>query len=475
MLTTSLSLIWGQTSELVCSLRSHIDYLCADTLAGRKAGSAEALMAAEYVAGEFASMGIEAWGAEGYMEPFSLPLKGKRYRNVAAKIEGRVPNEYIIIGAHYDHLGIKRGKIYPGADDNASGTAALIELARRMASSGYQPHYTLVFVAFDAEELGLHGSTEFASQFADNPQNVRLMVSMDMVGWLHDGAVRFQGTGTLHDSEQRLAIAAEKHGVCLTTKRFENSPLMATDTEPFARLGIPTLAVSTGISDYYHRPKDTPEKIDYEGIGKIVGLMSDFILMLDKPNGATATGKFATKHRHAQGHFDWGATVALGSSYHDYIGNALVGLPARAWNVGAWAQWSGKFLAMRTSLIYDHRQALVPSDLNDIWSQGQTLTLHSATLPVELLLKTPGKTMSAYVGVGGYASYNFGAEVDGRATSLAARSLRAMEFGWQWSIGYRFANFYIEATERTALTDVYTTTYPAAATHSSLCTVGIVF
>ena len=255
-----------------------------------------------------------------------------------------------------------------GADDNASGVAALLELARNFAIRNYKPLYTLVFVAFDAEEVGLYGSTAFSTLFAERPESVRLMVSMDMVGRLHDGALEFQGTGTLKDCAQRLNRAAEKNNIRISTKKFETTPLIATDTEPFAKLGIPTLAVSTGIHEDYHTPQDTPEKIDYEGLVKVVGMMADFVLSLDTEEGAVSTGKLSYKHRNARGVFDWGPTAAIGSSYHSYPKSAVEGKSARAWNVGLWAQASGRHLAVRTSLVYDKRKAQAPSDPTDIFS-----------------------------------------------------------------------------------------------------------
>ncbi|MBQ3070995.1 MAG: M20/M25/M40 family metallo-hydrolase [Tidjanibacter sp.] len=475
MLCASLSFVWGQSGDLGSALRGHIDYLCAETLAGRKAGSEQGHKAADYVAAQFGTMGIEPWDEEGYLKPFSAPSTGRKYRNVVAKIEGRNPNDYVIIGAHYDHLGTKRGKIYTGADDNASGVAALLELARNFAIRNYKPLYTLVFVAFDAEEVGLYGSTAFSTLFAERPESVRLMVSMDMVGRLHDGALEFQGTGTLKDCAQRLNRAAEKNNVRISTKKFENTPLIATDTEPFAKLGIPTLAVSTGIHEDYHTPQDTPEKIDYEGLVRVVEMMADFVLSLDTEEGAVSTGKLSYKHRNARGVFDWGLTGAIGSSYHSYPKSAVEGKSARAWNVGLWAQASGRHLAVRTSLIYDKRKAQAPSDPTDIFSKAQTLSLQSATLPVEVLLKTAGKTMCAYVGAGAYGTYNFGVRVDGKRVAEGAHNIRAWEYGWQWSIGYRFTTFYIEATKRYALNGVYATDTPAANNRSSLCTIGIVF
>ena len=113
-------------------LTNHVYYFAADSLKGRAAGSEDAAKAAAYIVREFESIGLKPLYEDWYM-PFSQ--KGGNYKNVVAVIEGCDPalkDQYIVLGAHYDHLGIKKGEIYNGADDNASGTAAVIEIARAL-------------------------------------------------------------------------------------------------------------------------------------------------------------------------------------------------------------------------------------------------------------------------------------------------------------------------------------------------------
>ena len=232
VLLASLSSILGQPHELLeVRLRSHVALLCADSLEGRKAGSEGGRMASEYIAEEWAAMGVDPLG-HSYFHPFSLSRDTGRFHNVVARIEGEQSGNYIVVGAHYDHLGIVRGRIHPGADDNASGVAALLEVARLVAQSGIRPTHTLLFVAFDAEEMGLYGSEAFAKELPEG--SIRAMVNMDMVGWLHEGTVVVEGTGTLRGSQRVLTQLAERHNIPIETKRFERSLMTATDTSPFA-------------------------------------------------------------------------------------------------------------------------------------------------------------------------------------------------------------------------------------------------
>ena len=120
-------------------LTEHVYYFAADSLNGRAAGSEDAAKAAAYIVKEFESIGLKPFYDDWYM-PFTT--KGVNYKNVVAVIEGSDPvlkDQYIVLGAHYDHLGIKKGQIYNGADDNASGTAAVTEVARRPSSRSPGP------------------------------------------------------------------------------------------------------------------------------------------------------------------------------------------------------------------------------------------------------------------------------------------------------------------------------------------------
>ena len=107
-------------------------------------------------------------------------------------------NEYIVIGAHYDHLGVKKGEIYNGADDNASGVATLIELGKALKKNQSNLKRSVMLVAFDAEEIGLVGSKHFINHTSATDMDIKLMFSIDMVGWYKaSGAVNYAGTGTI--------------------------------------------------------------------------------------------------------------------------------------------------------------------------------------------------------------------------------------------------------------------------------------
>ena len=148
-------------------LTEHVYYFASDSLRGRAAGSEDAAKAAAYIVNEYESMGLKPFYDDWYM-PFTRG--GKQYRNVVAVLEGNDPalkNQYIVVGAHYDHLGVKGGKIYNGADDNASGSAAVIEIARALCANRDKLKRTVVIAAFDAEELGLYGSNALAQRMID--------------------------------------------------------------------------------------------------------------------------------------------------------------------------------------------------------------------------------------------------------------------------------------------------------------------
>ena len=212
----------------------------------------------------------------------SFQRDGKQYTNVVALIEGgELKDEYIVLGAHYDHLGEKSGQIYPGADDNASGSAALIEIARELSAHREDLKRSIIIAAFDAEEIGLYGST-YLAEFLDalvGIDKVKLMMSVDMVGRYADThKLVMEGVATIKNGRVLAKGAGERHSINVKAKNFETSVLTATDTEAFARMQVPTLAVSTGLHPQYHKPTDTPDLIDYDGLDRISLCLTDFAM-----------------------------------------------------------------------------------------------------------------------------------------------------------------------------------------------------
>lgn len=200
-------------------------------------------------------------------------------RNVIGFIPGNDPqlrDEVIVIGAHYDHLGYgevgslapEPGDIHYGADDNASGTAAIMELARVLAQNRERLKRSVLFVAFSAEEEGLLGAAHFVQNPTVPRENIVAMLNFDMVGRMTSNRVSVSGVGTTAEWENILKAANTEN----LTLQLSQSASGGSDHMPFMRANIPVLFFFTGMHPDYHRPSDTWDKINYEGLAQIVAL-----------------------------------------------------------------------------------------------------------------------------------------------------------------------------------------------------------
>ena len=235
-------------------LRLHVETLTADSLLGREGGSETARQAAAYIERAFEEIGLQPGSARkdgdhSFVQRFER--HNTRYANIVGFLPGNDPrlrNEYIILGAHYDHLGFRvKGQdtvIYHGADDNASGTAVLIETARRLKEREHELKRTVLLVAFDGEEEGLYGSEAMVENMAAD--NVKFMASIDMVGWLRGAeTLQIKGVGTLRDGEA-LFEAIPHEGLTLRTRRSPNETFTASDHNAFTARDIPAVLLTTG-------------------------------------------------------------------------------------------------------------------------------------------------------------------------------------------------------------------------------------
>jgi aminopeptidase YwaD len=187
--------------------------------------------------------------------------------------------ENVVIGAHYDHLGFghfgareraSEGQIHPGADDNASGTAVLLELARRLSQLPAKPDRTFVFVAFSGEELGLYGSRHFVG-YAPFLSSTKAMINLDMVGRLRENRLTVFGARSGEKFSDIISEAARELGLEIS----QSDSVGRSDHQSFYNKQIPVLHFFTGNHADYHRPSDTWEKLNIEGMGKV----SDLVLL----------------------------------------------------------------------------------------------------------------------------------------------------------------------------------------------------
>jgi Predicted aminopeptidases len=205
--------------------------------------------------------------------------------NILGWLEGSDPvlrNEVVVIGAHYDHLGLggpnslapREGEVHPGADDNASGTAGLLELAKGLATTHNRPKRSLLFIAFSAEEKGLLGSAYFVDHPTTGSKRLVAMLNMDMIGRLRDNRLIVQGVGTSSVWRPLLAEVNARHGLELSLGESGFGP---SDHASFYKRNIPVLFFFTGNHPDYHRPSDTPDKINYAGERHVLALIGDVI------------------------------------------------------------------------------------------------------------------------------------------------------------------------------------------------------
>lgn len=204
--------------------------------------------------------------------------------NIIGIVEGEGPlaNETIVIGGHYDHLGLGgfgsnapgRTEIHNGADDNATGTAAVIELARRFAQADKKPARRLVFICFTAEEMGLLGATHYVENPLFDLNDTIAMINFDMIGWLRNKKLTLYNWNT---SPQLSAVLDRANtGVGLDLYKPEQG-FGGSDHLPFNSLRIPNTFIHTGTNNVYHTPEDDFELINCEGALQVIDYSENFI------------------------------------------------------------------------------------------------------------------------------------------------------------------------------------------------------
>lgn len=269
--------------------RRHVGFLASDSRLGRATPSPGLERSAAWLAEELHGAGLEPAGDDGgYLQYW--PYEGAAsdsvalVPNVVARLAGSDParaGEYVILVAHYDHLGVgepdERGdSIYNGADDNASGVAALLEVAQAFGALPEAPPRPVLFVAVSGEEEGLLGSAWFATHPTVDLAEAVAAINMDMIGRNHPDSIRVIGHGysTLGPLIERVAAGAPRLGLDVGADRQADAAFFErSDNISFARLGIPAVTLFAGLHDDYHAPSDEPGKVDPEKIARVARLV----------------------------------------------------------------------------------------------------------------------------------------------------------------------------------------------------------
>jgi Zn-dependent M28 family amino/carboxypeptidase len=196
--------------------------------------------------------------------------------------EGALVDEWIVVGAHYDHIGCRREPggplVYNGADDNASGTAVILELARVLAArlpEAATNRRSIMFIAFGSEELGLWGSRDFVLSPPIPLDDIVAMINLDMVGRLRQSVTVF-GVG-MADGWEELLDGSNEVGLNLA---LNYGPTNGSDHVPFLQHSIPSVFLHTGLHDQYHAPGDDPGLINYAGMVTIAEFTAELVTRL---------------------------------------------------------------------------------------------------------------------------------------------------------------------------------------------------
>jgi len=287
-------------------LKGWISYLSSDEMRGRANGSPEMKISAEWIAGKFREFGLKPALAEGgFIQNYTYLSRQKTIseRNIIGVIEGNDPklkDQYIVLSAHFDHVGVRPGNsadsIYNGADDNAAGTCTLLGIAKNIRESGIKPGRTIIFAAFSGEENGMRGSRYFVANSPVQVKNIYANLNFEMTGHSESyGKNNYYMTGCHLSNLDEIISNIEKNTnfQLIDTISMARSLFFASDNIAFSRIsvsdgittGIPsgTFATTT-MAPHVHSPYDEAKLFDYDNMANLVNHFTNLVITLSESN-----------------------------------------------------------------------------------------------------------------------------------------------------------------------------------------------
>ena len=343
--------------------------------------AADALLAANGTTLAAAQAGIEAGRAPrsmALMDTAALTVNVKRTRaetrNVVGRLLGRDTTRTLVLGAHYDHLGMggpsslapNAHEPHVGADDNASGVAAILVVAERMgarARKGWRPVHDIIVTAFSAEEIGLVGSAHFTDAPPRPLPSIETMINLDMVGRLRDEKLQVMGVGTATELPALVAAANRNVPEARFTLKTSEDGYGPSDHQSFYKKGIPVIALFTGAHADYHKPSDTWDKIHGAGLFRIARYAEGLLDSLDaRPRLALTKARSDASPGRIAGGGGYGAYLGTIPDYMQTEGGVLLSgvrddSPAQRAGLAA-NDVIVRFDGIRVDNIYDYTFAL---------------------------------------------------------------------------------------------------------------------
>ncbi len=303
ILSLAFALVIPTFAQKQDNMRQTVEYLASQELGGRYPGSAGDTLASEFIKYQLRGLKlkriVKGKKKMGYFHNFTYGKTEQRHtHNIIAVLPGKdkkLKHEYILVGSHYDHLGMG-GKdsgsrrpdtlaVHPGADDNASGDAVVLELAKHFKKA--RQSRSIIFAFFGAEEQGLIGSKQFVEwmkkedtgrkHLPNNIKGIVAMVNLDMVGRMRDNSLSVSGTGTSSNFKALAEQVAEKTSVNISCTADGYGP---SDQASFVAADIPVLYLTTGGHMEYHTPADVPSTINYDGMQQTLNYTKELVTQL---------------------------------------------------------------------------------------------------------------------------------------------------------------------------------------------------
>lgn len=400
-------LVAQQTAE-ARELLNDVKFLASDALQGRKIGTPGADTAAAYLARRFAEAGLQP-GNGGWFQRFTVDptapaaahsgIGGAHGENVIGILPGRdtaLRDQVVIIGAHYDHLGLggfgsmapdSTGKVHNGADDNASGSAALIAIARRLAA--HRPARTIVFIAFSGEEEGLLGSEWYVKHPLYPLATTEAMLNLDMVGRLRNSKLIIYGTAT---ARQWQPILDSLNATAHFDLHAQGDGYGPSDQSSFYAAGLPVLHFFTDLHADYHRPTDDWQKINADGAVRVADLVADVARAIaDRPAGLT----FVNLPPPAPA----GDQPAVTSGYGAYLGT-IPDMSENPGGVGITGVRSGSPAEKAGLKAGDVIVRMGGTEVKDLMAMTEVLRAHKAGDTIEIVVRRDGAEVVTHATLG---------------------------------------------------------------------------
>lgn len=275
------------------NIKTYVEKLASKEFNGRGTGTEGNVKAAEYIKQHLESLKIP------YKEQ-EFSVQNRKTKNIIAYISPKIPksDQVIVIGAHFDHLGSRGSTYYPGADDNASGVAGVMAIATALAQYKNKLNHTILLQFYSAEELGLIGSKYYVNNplFPENIADInkhKAMVNLDMIGYLRrsysecDNMTSYRDYDLYQTFDYGNSVSlkdivdglANKYSFAKNISGYKPG---GSDHAPFYNKGIPVVFLHTGSHPHYHKPSDTPDKLNYDGLTSISKLALEIIIETDK-------------------------------------------------------------------------------------------------------------------------------------------------------------------------------------------------